>query len=148
VSKGSVEKEEEQMLFATEEGNILFHGHVFYRQSDDMIDFVPWQRGEHKVRVGKSIEIGFTSSHHQRKRACHIWGCVPRIRWQKQKLDVPAFFPGSLILLDEARKEGDLVRLEGFQEWNTYFDPATAWVCIGDAVWSLVPFSSMRCMLT
>jgi hypothetical protein len=127
---------EKQILFTAEEGNVLHQGNIVYVQRDDAFNFVPQQITNCSVLIG-DLELCFLFDAHNLKRASQVWGFhAPPLQWRQQRLRPPEFFPGSLILLDTTIEEGDIVRLKGSEEWRTYYDPMTAWVCIGDMTWS------------
>ncbi len=124
------------MLFVAEEGPILHHGQVVYVQKDQAFNFVPQQITDCSVLIG-DVELGFMISPNKSKRASQVWGyCGSPARWIQQRLQVPVFFSGSLLLCNEMIDEGDIVRLEGSQAWNISYDQATSWVCIGDATFT------------
>jgi hypothetical protein len=121
----------ENMLFEAEKGELLHHGQIVYVQDDYAFDFVPQQIANCIVLID-TIELDFIIYYNDIKRASQIWGFhAPPTLWIKKELHVPAFFTGSLILLNETIEEGDIIRLEGSDTWNTYYDAQTGWVCIG-----------------
>jgi hypothetical protein len=121
------------MLFTAKEGSISHYGHVIYIQQDYALKFVPQQIAHCSVLL-EDVEVCFIISDNNIKHASSVWGyCGSSDRWIKQQLQAPVYFPGSLFLRDETIGEGDIVRLEGSDTWNIFYDPETFWVCIGDA---------------
>ncbi len=119
------------MLFEAEKGELLHHGQIVYVQDDYAFNFVPQQMTNCTVLLG-TTELDFIIYANNIKCASQIWGFhAPPTLWIKKELHVPAFFTGSLILLDETIEEGDIIGLEGSETWNTYYDAQTGWVCMG-----------------
>lgn len=119
------------MLFSFEEGPMLHHGQVVYVGQEYALNFVPSQYSDCYILIG-DVEVGFRSYFDKRKRATHVRGyCGTPTRWHRQRLSVPEFRSGRLLLLDETIEDGKNVRLEGSDMWDISYDPTTSWVCFG-----------------
>ncbi len=120
------------MLFAAEEGPMLYQGQVIYVREDYALTFEPLAYSHCSVLI-KDVELGFCFYFDTIKRATQVGGyCGSPTRWLQQRPSVPVFRPGRLLLLDETIEEGAIVGLEGSDTWGISYDPITSWLCFGE----------------
>lgn len=116
------------LSFHAEKGNLIYHGHPIYEQATYSLRCEPLQFADCSVLIA-DLEIHFDSV---LRSAIYVSGFHPHVGWIPRSLVAPQAWTGSLFLLEETIEGGVSVRLDGTYEWNTSFDAATGWVCIGD----------------
>jgi hypothetical protein len=122
------------MLFDSEEGILQHRGQLTYVLGDYAFDFLPHQTANGTVLI-RDIQMSFIIDSEGRKSATQIWGYHPfHLIYRKKELCIPNFVTGNLIILDETLEEGDIIRLEGSEEWYTCYDSSTGWLCVGDEI--------------
>lgn len=106
---------------------IKTNGQVIYEKNDYSFDFKPAQNTDITLMVGY-LYLGIDS---ETMLARQVWGYSPSSSWMKKILKVPTYFSGDLSLQEEIQA-GLSQRLGDSENWTTYYDPDTGWVCIGD----------------
>jgi len=65
--------------------------------------------------------------------AKQIWGFNPYEGWINKKLTVPPYSEGALILeWNKNTLPWVAVEIIGHNQWNTYYDKDSGWICFGD----------------
>ncbi len=62
-----------------------------------------------------------------------IWGYHNYKTWIKRELNVPECIQGKIILEEHIDiDEDDILEIEDANDWDTFYDINTDWICIGD----------------
>ena len=101
-------------------------GIVRYVSKDYALDFEPIQVSCYEVLIGD-----LTMYADENFQVRQVWGYNPMHGWRKQKLTQPTAKKGGLYFADP-NTDGHLRRIEGTQDWKTYYDVVSGWICFGD----------------
>lgn len=117
------------MRFIITYENTAFNGQAQYLKDEYSFFYDPWN----DVNFSILIEQGYNSLDIKLEtgRVLQVTGINPSYNWVEKKLVTPASQRGILtVLLDEKHQEGTGIQYAN--DWETYFDYKTGWVCIGN----------------
>lgn len=104
-------------------------GKLIYRKEDHSFDFEPMRSSDFSIIIGY-LNITFDS---YTRVAQQIWGFHASDSWQHKILQQPISFQGELLLDDSINIEsGEVERIVEVDEWSTFYDHQSGWICIGD----------------
>jgi hypothetical protein len=109
-------------------------GKLFYIPNDHAFDFEPLQVIDITL-VFDYLQLEFDSDS---KLAKQIWGFNPYEGWINKKLTVPQICEGGLLIKNQQDIEfaieapGVGITIIGHNQWNTYYDKDSGWICFGD----------------
>lgn len=105
-------------------------GTLIYRKEDHSFDFEPIMSSDFSIMIGY-LHITFDS---YTRVARQIWGFHASDSWQHKILQQPISFQGELLLDDSINIEsGEVERIIEVDEWSTFYDHQSGWICIGDS---------------
>jgi len=114
------------------------NGKVIYRKDESSFDFEPTLSADFTLMVGY-LNITFNS---ESKLARQVWGLNPLNTWSEELLILPSFKQGGLLLVDEVEIEsGECERIVEVNEWKTFYDKNSGWVCIGNPLHEMNDFA-------
>ena len=117
------------MRFIITYENTAFNGQAQYLKDEYSFFYDPWN----DVNFSVLIEQGYNSLDIKLEtgRVLQVTGINPSYNWVEKKLVPPVSQRGTLtVLLDEKHQEGTGIQYAN--DWKTYFDYKTGWVCIGN----------------
>jgi hypothetical protein len=106
-------------------------GTFFYIPNDYAFDFEPIQAIEITL-VFDYLQLEFDSESMEAKQ---IWGFNSYLGWINKKLTNPKASGGALILegaKGAAETPWKAIEIIGHNQWNTYYDKDSGWICFGD----------------
>lgn len=118
------------MKFCIDRNAKKISGFPVYRKKEYSFDFVPHQSADTSL-LYCNLSLGFDS---QTMQAKLIWGFHPYLGWIERKLTIPHAIEGGLLLegTESSIQSGQIKRIVECDEWNTYIDPETGWICFGN----------------
>jgi hypothetical protein len=102
-------------------------GYIFYNLDEKGFDTFPDIKSDITLLVAY-VQIGFDVDD---MCSNQVFGLSPAYSWKKQKLSVPTDAVKCALKLEEDFDYGTW-RLDRGNEWKTYFDQNTGWVCVGN----------------
>jgi hypothetical protein len=111
------------MEFKIQETEKLINGIAKYVKGDYSFDFEPIQASSYSILIGD-----LTLSFDWNLNARQVWGYNPLGKWITKSLFPPIATKGLLILTDYDEIDN---RMLDSENWNTYYDSISGWVCIG-----------------
>lgn len=102
-------------------------GYIFYNADEKGMDTYPDIKSDFTLQ-GAYIQIGFDSD---TMCANQVFGLSPFYSWRPHKLAIPKMTEKCSLMLEQEMYFGSK-RLDRENEWETYFDSETGWVCIGN----------------
>ena len=117
------------MRFIITYENIVFNGQAQYLKDESSFFYDPWN----DVNFSILIEQGYNSLdiNLETGRVLQVTGINPNYNWIEKELVTPVFKRGILtVSFDEKRQEGTGIQYTN--DWQTYFNYKTGWVCIGN----------------
>ena len=109
-------------------------GTLFYITNDYAFDFDPLQSVD-IILVFDYLQVEFDSGS---KLAKQIWGFNPYRGWLNKQLKVPQAYEGGLLIKGTKDIEiaietpGKGIKIIGHNQWKTYYDKDSGWICFGD----------------
>ena len=117
------------MRFTITYENIAFNGQAQYLKEEYSFFCDPWNDVNFSVLIGQgynSLDIKL-----QTGRVLQVTGLNPNYNWIEKELVAPIFQRGILtVLFDKKYQEGTGIQYAN--DWETYFNHKTGWVCIGN----------------
>ncbi len=117
------------MRFIITYENMVFNGQAQYLKDEHSFFYDPWNDVNFSVLIAQgynSLDMKLETG-----RVLQVTGINPDYNWVEKELVTPAFQRGTLtVLFDEKHQKGSGVQY--VNDWQTYFDRRTGWVCIGD----------------
>lgn len=104
-------------------------GQVFYNPVEKGFDTIPDVKSDITLLISY-VNIGFDSDD---MCSNQIFGLSPAYSWIRQKLLVPENFTRCALKLNEDFDYGTW-RLDRGNEWKTYYDSDSGWICIGNPI--------------
>ena len=117
------------MRFIITYENTVFNGQAQYLKDEYSFFYDPWN----DVNFSVLIEQGYNSLDMKLEtgRVLQMTGINPSYNWLEKRLVPPVSQRGILtVSLDEKHQEGTGIQYAN--DWKTYFDYKTGWVCIGN----------------
>ena len=117
------------MRFIITYENIEFNGQAQYLKDEYSFFYDPWN----DVNFSILIEQGYNSLDVKLEtdRVFQVTGINPNYNWIEKELVAPVFQRGILtVSFDEKHQEGTGIQYAN--DWQTYFNRKTGWVCIGN----------------
>ena len=117
------------MRFIITYENVVFNGQAQYLKDESSFFYDPWNA----VNFSILIEQGYNSLdiNLETGRVLQVTGINPNYNWIEKELVTPVFKRGILtVSFDEKRQEGTGIQYAN--DWQTYFNYKTGWVCIGN----------------
>ena len=102
-------------------------GKIIYNPKEKGFDTLPDVKSDIALLVAY-VNIGFDS---QTMCANQVFGLSPSFSWIKKELSIPGNALPCALKLDEDFDCGTW-RLDRGNEWKTYYDAESGWVCIGN----------------
>ena len=107
----------------------ILSGKAQYIKNENSFFYEPWN----DVNFSILIRNGYNSLdvNLQTKKALQLTGLNPQMNWIRKNLIVPKAQPGNLFILpDQNYQTGTGIQYA--TNWQTYFNPDTGWICIGN----------------
>jgi len=101
-------------------------GQVFYNPAEKGFDTLPDVKSDITLLIAY-VNIGFDSDD---MCSNQVFGLSPEYSWIRQKLLAPKDFSKCALKLNEDFDYGTW-RLDRGNEWKTYYDADSGWICIG-----------------
>lgn len=105
----------------------IFEGVVVYNKRENSFDFISDKHGDISLLINY-LQLTIDSRTHQ---LVSIWGLHPYHSWIIETLDVPQIKKG-IVEIENNYVSGISYREEYMNEWKTFYDNTSGWVCIGD----------------
>ena len=109
--------------------NIVFKGQAQYLKDEYSFFYNPWSNVNFSILIEKgynSLDIELETG-----RVLQVTGVNPNYNWIEKELVNPVFQRGILtVSFDEKHSEGTGIQYAN--DWQTYFNYKTGWVCIGN----------------
>lgn len=102
-------------------------GRAIYRKNENSFDFISNKRGDISILIGY-LQLNIDSLTNQ---LVNVWGLHPFYNWIDENLTVPQTIKG-IVELENDYESGMSYREKELEEWKTYYDNISGWVCIGD----------------
>jgi hypothetical protein len=100
---------------------------IFYNSEEKGLDTSPRTQSDITVLIAY-MQIGFDSDD---MCANQVFGLTPSYSWLKRKMAAPDKTMACALKLDEDFDYGTW-RLDKGDEWKSYFDSDSGWLCVGD----------------
>lgn len=117
------------MRFTVIYENIVFNGQAQYIKDEYSFFYAPWNNVDFSVLIGQgynSLDVKLKTG-----RVLQVTGLNPNYNWIEKELVTPVFQRGILtVSFDEKCQEGAGVQYAN--NWRTYYNYKTGWVCIGN----------------
>jgi hypothetical protein len=117
--------------FVASEGAPLTMSRLVYRASDYAFDAEPRPMDcDASVSINE-LELMISE---EEQRVVFVSGYCPHTSWKAGNLGAPEFVDGSLlVVLERELVPGTSISLAPGARWPVQVDPASGWVCVGDA---------------
>ncbi|MBR0490505.1 MAG: hypothetical protein IJJ82_00465 [Clostridia bacterium] len=106
----------------------ICEGEIKYRDKEYSFDFFPYRNSDIYILLNY-ITISIESSTMEAK---YIWGCSPRTNWIEQKLAIPNYKKGKIILEKNDKIQSGMAYDYVSDIVKEYFDSEAQIYCIGD----------------
>jgi len=107
--------------------NQIIEGTLVYRKSENSFDFLSNKTGDISMLI-KYLQITINASNN---RMISVWGLHPYHLWEESDLIIPIFKNGIIECLGNY-ESGISYRAEEYEDWKTYFNKNSGWICIGN----------------
>ena len=121
------------MRLVVKHERIDFKGQALYLKDEQSFFYDPWNDVDFSILIAygyNSLDINLNSG-----RVLQMTGLNPSCKWISKELTAPVYQQGILVVsFDEKKQAG--TGMQYANNWETYFDCKTGWVCIGDPQYS------------
>ncbi len=112
---------------------ITLSGRAQYISEENSFFYSPWNNVDFSITIGNgynSLDVDLKTG-----RILQLTGLNPRNRWIEKEISTPKAQPGNLLVqLDSDYTQGTGIQYAN--DWHTYFNMDTGWVCIGSTKYS------------
>ena len=102
-------------------------GELIYNKKTQELDSKPQIRSDITLLL-KYINLDFSSD---TMEATQVWGYHNQLTWKYKKMNIPKYIQGKLIL-NIPLEPGISIRIKEADNWKTYYDENTGWLCVGN----------------